>query len=488
MAAIPICYKLPFKDQTPLNSNDIFRRWNNGPPSYMLRQPKWIRAIYNVSQRESSCIMMCASEDNEKQLRSIDSYYKKLQRDTNKTNTGSLQNKAELYKNYNTNTKKGLEALDAYLDKIHKDVKIRTPERNSSVTKILVTEDNSRVNEIRQESFRKSRIENVELGTAESNLIQDGEVCDLYLISILASINIAVFLFELASPVRNTSYELFSLPLLYGAKINDLILVGEWWRLVTPMFLHSGVFHVALGCWSLFTFGPQVCQGYGAFTFLLSYILGGVAGNITSFLHTTEPTVGGTGPVFAIIGVWLIYQFQNKDVMTKDVYDNLFQKAIITTGLSFILSHFGPIDDWTHLGAILTGIAYGFLTCSTVELGDALRRGQEGITLIRQNASPFRSLIIFTLFVFVLSSLLYFVGPPLFDPAELWKAGPVGQTNLIAPFSRHQDPGRLNVYQTIASFNQMLHPDLVNLKSHEFIGFGCLEAQYHVLEFQVQFL
>lgn len=51
------------------------------------------------------------------------------------------------------------------------------------------------------------------------------------------SINIAVVLFELASPIRNSDLELSSLPLMYGAKINDLILVGEWWRLVTPMFL-----------------------------------------------------------------------------------------------------------------------------------------------------------------------------------------------------------------------------------------------------------
>lgn len=52
------------------------------------------------------------------------------------------------------------------------------------------------------------------------------------------------------------------------------------------------------------------------------------------------------GPVFAIIGAWLIYQNQNKDVISKDDFDRMFQKAVISTAVSFILSHFGPIDDW----------------------------------------------------------------------------------------------------------------------------------------------
>lgn len=50
--------------------------------------------------------------------------------------------------------------------------------------------------------------------------------------------------------------------------------------------------------------------------------------------------------MFAIIGAWLTYQIQNKDVDANDTSEIMFQKAIIVTALGFILSNIGPIDDW----------------------------------------------------------------------------------------------------------------------------------------------
>ncbi|GMH30602.1 hypothetical protein Nepgr_032445 [Nepenthes gracilis] len=243
----------------------------------------------------------------------------------------------------------------------------------------------------------------------------DDESSDLYIISILASINIAVSLFEMASPIKNSDYNLYSLPLMYGAKVNHLILVGEWWRLVTPMFLHSGLLHVALSCWVLISFGPQVCKGYGLFTFFLIYILGGISGNLTSFLHTPEATVGGSGPVFAIIGAWLIYQMQNKDMISKEISEELFQKAIIAMALSCLLANFGPIDTWANVGATFTGIIFGFFTCPMQRMDNASSKTmqEEGIALVRQHANPCKSLAAFAFFGLVLCSLLYFTEPPL---------------------------------------------------------------------------
>lgn len=50
--------------------------------------------------------------------------------------------------------------------------------------------------------------------------------------------------------------------------------------------------------------------------------------------------------MFGIIGAWLIYQYQNKNAMSKDVSESMYQKAVVATALGFVLQTFGPIDDW----------------------------------------------------------------------------------------------------------------------------------------------
>ncbi|RRT62562.1 hypothetical protein B296_00000690, partial [Ensete ventricosum] len=242
----------------------------------------------------------------------------------------------------------------------------------------------------------------------------DDEASGLYLISLLAAINIAVFLFEIASPV-SSEVEHLSLPLIYGAKINKLILLGEWWRLLTPMFLHSGFLHVGLGCWVLLTLGTEVCKGYGPFAFFLIYVLGGICGNLTSFLHTPELTVCGTGPVFAILGAWLVYQSQNKDVTSKEVSQSMFWQAVAATVLSFVLSSFGRVDNWAHLSAAVSGIIFGFLTCPSVQFDDASAKKpqKQGMALVQRQADPCKSLATFTVSILVLASLFFLYAPEL---------------------------------------------------------------------------
>ncbi|WZZ04863.1 hypothetical protein YC2023_090784 [Brassica napus] len=361
--------------------------------------------------RRKLCLVRASSETKtiKKRLQLLDSYFEKLQSNDEKP---SISMGDEINRGAELSGEKELESLSVYLKKQQKYAIIK-PEGGSVASK-----------------SRNSDI--------ESN--NDGEdPLNFYVVSILASINVGVCLFEAAAPVRNNDMGLLSLPLLYGAKINDLIVAGEWWRLVTPMFLvqdqqigsvlpilllsqkqlfeahnlHSGIPHVALSSWALLTFGPKVCRDYGLLTFCLICILGGVSGNFMSFLHTPDPTVGGTGPAFALIGAWLVDQSQNKEMIKREEYEDLFQKAIIMTGLGLILSHFGPIDDChdrTNLGALVAGVVYGFFTCPVFQLGS----GSEGIMTVgaeKQNsAGPCKSFLIFTIFVAVLVTCVLVLG------------------------------------------------------------------------------
>jgi membrane associated rhomboid family serine protease len=84
---------------------------------------------------------------------------------------------------------------------------------------------------------------------------------------------------------------------------------------------HAGIFHMALSCWALVSFGPQVCKGYGSFTFFLIYILGGVSGNFASFLHTPDPTVGGT--VSIILQFMQLHALIHSKIMRLNALINL---------------------------------------------------------------------------------------------------------------------------------------------------------------------
>lgn len=470
MAAFLMCYKTLYKDQNLPAQNvvkhnekrlmyecDNMMRTSSSIPGHVCRSCQPWNKINNVLTKSNTneknvprCTFLergslhkhvtklcgskienlhrvrCSAESSsaEKQLRSLDSYFGKLQDNAKLRTFDSSHKLIQVHHIEGATSKTALESLDEYLSKLNigTNQQSRMPSYVENLSEENLAPKQSLRKDIERSNFRKRnayvdirRLKGVQGPRSAIDSQQHDETSNLYLIGILASVNIAVFLFEMASPIRNADLELFSIPLLYGAKINQLIMVGEWWRLVTPMFLHAGIFHMAVSCWALVTFGPQVCKGYGSFTFLLIYILGGVACNFTSFLHTPDPTVGGTGPVFAIIGAWLMYQIQNKDVIASDASESLFQKAVIITALIFILSHFGPIDEWSHFGATFSGMAYGFLTSPILQLNNTSSSGtgqEEGLKLVRKYGDSCKSLFIFTIFIIVLGSFLFFMDPP----------------------------------------------------------------------------
>src|SRR5687767_15948295 len=93
----------------------------------------------------------------------------------------------------------------------------------------------------------------------------------------------------------------------FGAKTNALLQSGEWFRLITPIFIHAGLLHLLLNSYALWMVGVQVEKLYGSARFLLIYLLSGIGGVAGSYFGQAfmsrqgdAPSVGASGAIFGL--------------------------------------------------------------------------------------------------------------------------------------------------------------------------------------------
>ena len=95
----------------------------------------------------------------------------------------------------------------------------------------------------------------------------------------LIVLNVLVFAAQYAS----NAYLGGDLVAFLGAKNNAAIAAGEYWRLLTPIFIHANLLHLFINCYSLYIIGPQIESPFGYVRFLVIYLLTGMAGVVLSF-------------------------------------------------------------------------------------------------------------------------------------------------------------------------------------------------------------
>src|SRR5881397_4050906 len=119
---------------------------------------------------------------------------------------------------------------------------------------------------------------------------------------LLIGVNVAAYVAELAQGggvygVNSTIYE-------KGVLWAPFVANGDYWRLVTAAFLHYGPFHLLLTMLGLYWFGSLLEHRIGSGRFLLLYLVSGLAGSAGALvISPTNPTVGASGAIFAILGL-----------------------------------------------------------------------------------------------------------------------------------------------------------------------------------------
>lgn len=174
---------------------------------------------------------------------------------------------------------------------------------------------------------------------------------------LLVATNILVFLLLMyLSKISGTSYD--SLLSTFGAKDNSLILQGEWWRFISPIFLHGDIVHLGFNCYSLFIIGPQVERLFGHVKFLIIYFVAGISGFIASFAFSIIPSVGASGAIFGLLGAMLLFGVKRPSLLKGKYGANLITVLVINLAYGFMNKR---IDNFGHIGGLVGGF---FITSS----------------------------------------------------------------------------------------------------------------------------
>src|SRR6202522_216935 len=122
------------------------------------------------------------------------------------------------------------------------------------------------------------------------------------LTQVIVGINVAVFLGMVIAGSTVMDFPLAE-SIRWGANAGGLTLSGEWWRLLTSVFVHGGLIHIAFNMWALWNLG-QLCESlYGRWTYAAIYITCGLGASLASAArHPEIASVGASGAIFGLAG------------------------------------------------------------------------------------------------------------------------------------------------------------------------------------------
>jgi rhomboid protease GluP len=146
----------------------------------------------------------------------------------------------------------------------------------------------------------------------------------------------------------------------YGLKINELILQGEYWRFLTPIFFHANLLHLFFNMYALYNIGLQIERPLGYARFLMIYFFSGVAGVYLSFLLNPSPSLGASGAIFGLIGAMAVFLYRHRRILGP-VGRSMLSNVIFIIVLNLAISLTPQIDLWGHVGGLASGAALAWL-------------------------------------------------------------------------------------------------------------------------------
>lgn len=168
----------------------------------------------------------------------------------------------------------------------------------------------------------------------------------------------------------------------FGARVSVLIQDGQWWRLITPVFLHIGLMHLAVNSVTVYFIGTQIEMLFGHWRFAIIYFVTAITGNVASFVFLPNTiSAGASTAIFGLFGAFLM--------LGESFRNNLYIRAMSRQFLIFVVMNlafdlFSPgIDIYGHIGGLFGGFLMGYVVgAPRIGKTNLIKRFLSGIILL----------------------------------------------------------------------------------------------------------
>jgi len=187
---------------------------------------------------------------------------------------------------------------------------------------------------------------------------------------IILGINVAVFLGMVIDMLLHTYVPAstimgFSIPesIHWGANVGVLTFSGEWWRLLTCVFVHGSIIHIAFNMWCLWNLGALCESLYGRWTYAAIYLLCGLGASLASAAwHPYTPSVGASGAIFGLAGALIAAFKLGEFSVPRSALAGTLRSLGGFVVYNLIFGAVIPgIDNTAHIGGLITGLIVGAL-------------------------------------------------------------------------------------------------------------------------------
>jgi rhomboid protease GluP len=219
----------------------------------------------------------------------------------------------------------------------------------------------------------------------------------------LLAINIVIFIAMVASGISFITPQTDQV-LHWGADYGPYTLSGQYWRLITSMFLHFGIIHIFGNMWCLWSLGRLAEKLLGSLSVVGIYLMTGIGASLLSLSwDPMRVSAGASGAIFGIAGALISVLYFGKLGLQPEGVKKLLGYVVRFAFLNLVFGLQGHIDNMAHLGGLVTGLLIGVFLARTFNLAPEERPARRGMIF------AFSAVVLVLLFVPVAKAKQYAV-------------------------------------------------------------------------------